>query len=101
MTTNNQSLKDSGESANENVDNNKSSDGSVQTCHELTWIDIEVVGDDDQPIPNVRYKVFKPDGTLLGQGRVDENGCGGFERIEEGTYTVTFPDLDEESWEKA
>jgi len=77
-------------------------DGTTQSCgNTTTWIDIKLVGEDDEPIPNVRFQVFRPDNTLLGQGRLDHNGYGGFERIDDGAYEVCFPDLDEDAWEPA
>lgn len=78
-----------------------SAHGAVQACRSSTWIDIVLVGEDDEPIPNERFEVYRPDGTLLGQGRLDENGCGGFEDIEDGQYEVCFPELDDSAWERA
>lgn len=95
------SLESSNASAEKNFGND-TADGSTKACPtENTWIDIEMVGEDDKPIPHLRFEIYRPDGTLLGKGRLDENGCGGFERIEEGDYEVCFPDLDEEAWESA
>ncbi len=77
----------------------RSVDGSTGRCgNVLEWIDIQMVGDDDAPVPNLRFQVFRPDGTLLGEGRLDDDGCGGFERIEDGDYEVCFPDLDQDAW---
>jgi len=76
-------------------------DGTTVTCADTTWIDIELVGDDEKPVPHARFQIFRPDRTLLGEGRLDENGCGGFERIDDGEYEVCFPDLDREAWEPA
>lgn len=96
-----QALAQSGESAEQDF-GRESADGSIQACEtEATWIDIELVGEDDEPIPNVRFEVFKPDGTLLGKGRLDENGCGGFQNIDQGDYEVCFPELDQDAWEPA
>ena len=100
MTDETHALRDSGQAADQ-LDNSQSADGATASCAALTWIDIELVGEDGQPIPNVRFEVWKPDGTLLGRGRLDDAGCGGFEKIDDGTYQVCFPDLDEEAWEPA
>jgi len=78
-----------------------STQGAVQRCRSATWIDIVLVGEDDEPIPGERFEVYRPDGTLLGEGTLDESGCGGFENIEDGQYEVCFPDLDRATWERA
>ena len=65
----------------------------------LTWIEIELVGEDDKPIPGEAYKITLPDGRVTG-GTLDEKGFARVEGIEPGTCKVTFPDLDKEAWEK-
>lgn len=65
---------------------------------ELTWITIELVGEDDKPIPGERYRIELPDGSVE-EGRLDGLGLARVRGIEEpGTCVVTFPDLDEEAW---
>ena len=64
------------------------------------WIEIELVGEDDKPIPGERYVIKKPDGTPVASGWLDEDGYAYKGRLESGTYLVSFPDLDEEAWEK-
>lgn len=65
---------------------------------ELTWITIELVGEDDKPIPGERYRIELPDGTVR-EGRLDGSGLARVRGIEEpGQCVVTFPDLDEEAW---
>ena len=64
-----------------------------------SWIEIELVGEDDKPIPGIRYRVTLPDETVA-EGSLDEKGFARVESFEPGPCKVTFPDLDEEAWEK-
>jgi hypothetical protein len=64
---------------------------------ERTWITIELVGEDDQPIPGARYRIELPDGSAQ-EGRLDSKGLARLRGIEPGKCVVTFPDLDREAW---
>lgn len=65
-----------------------------------SWIEIEMVGEDDKPIPGEKYKIALPDDTVA-QGTLDEKGFARIEGIAEpGTCKVTFPDIDKEAWGK-
>ncbi|WP_022665693.1 hypothetical protein [Desulfospira joergensenii] len=66
---------------------------------EKSWIEIEMVGEDDKPIPGEKYKITLPDDTVA-QGTLDEKGFARIEGVEPGTCKVSFPDLDKEAWEK-
>ena len=63
------------------------------------WIEIELVGEDDRPIPGARYRITLPDGETVDEGTLDSNGWARVEGIDEGTCKVSFPDLDAEAWE--
>ena len=63
-----------------------------------TWITIELIGEDDQPISGERYRVELPDGSVR-EGSLDQHGLARFFEIEPGSCVVTFPDLDQEAWE--
>lgn len=65
---------------------------------ELTWIEIQLLGEDDQPIPGERYRITLPDRTVR-EGTLDGQGLARVEGIEPGECEVTFPQLDEEAWE--
>ena len=65
-----------------------------------SWIEIELVDEDDNPVPGERYRVELPDGSIA-EGSLDENGFKRIEGIEPGSCKVSFPNLDEEAWEKA
>lgn len=64
-----------------------------------SWIEIELVGEDDKPIPGEKYKIKLPDGSVA-EGTLDEKGFAREESFEKGNCKVTFPDLDKEAWEK-
>ena len=65
-----------------------------------SWIEIELVDEDDKPIPGEKYKITMPDGSAK-TGTLDENGFARVEGIDPGTCNVTFPNLDKDAWEKA
>lgn len=64
-----------------------------------SWIEIALVGEDDEGIPGEKYKITLPDGSVA-EGTLDEKGCARVEGFEKGTCKVCFPDLDKEAWEK-
>lgn len=68
-------------------------------AEEKTWIEIEMVDEEDEPVPSEKYKVTLPDDTVA-EGTLDGNGFARIEGIEPGTCKVTFPKLDAEAWEK-
>ncbi|HEY2380035.1 MAG TPA: hypothetical protein VGK48_02525 [Terriglobia bacterium] len=65
---------------------------------EKTWIEIELVDPNGSPVPNERYKLTLPDGSVK-WGRLDGNGKARVERLQPGSCQVTFPDRDQEVWE--
>ena len=65
----------------------------------LSWIEFEMVGEDDKPIPGVRYKVTLPDDTVS-EGSLNEKGFAKIDGFEPGNCRITFPDLDGGAWEK-
>lgn len=64
-----------------------------------SWIEIELVGEDDEGIPGQKYKITLPDNSVA-EGTLDEKGFARVEGFEKGTCKVSFPDLDKEAWEK-
>jgi len=63
-----------------------------------SWIEIELVGEDNKGIPGERYRVILPDNSVA-EGTLDPDGWGRVEGFEQGTCKVCFPDLDKEAWE--
>jgi len=64
-----------------------------------SWIEIELVGEDDEPIPGERYRITLPDNSVA-SGTLDEKGFARVEGFEKGTCKICFPGLDKEAWEK-
>jgi hypothetical protein len=66
---------------------------------EKSWIEIEMVDEEDAPVPGEKYKITLPDGKVA-QGTLDSEGFARVEGIEPGTCQITFPNLDKDAWEK-
>lgn len=64
-----------------------------------SWIEIELVDEDDEPVPGEKYKVTLPDDSVA-EGTLDNNGFVHIDGIEPGTCKITFPELDKDVWEK-
>ncbi len=65
-----------------------------------SWIEIELVDEDNKSVPGENYKIILPDETLA-EGTLDEKGFARVDGIEPGTCKITFPDLDKDAWEPA
>ena len=65
-----------------------------------SWIEIELVDEEGNPVPGEAYKVTLPDGTV-DSGTLDDKGLVRIDGIEPGTCKITFPNLDKDAWEKA
>jgi hypothetical protein len=66
---------------------------------ELSWIEIELVDNENNPVPGESYKVELPDGSVA-EGTLDAKGFARLDGIPKGNCKVTFPDLDKNAWEK-
>lgn len=89
-----QAEKQEGKYASEKLKPHKKSTDDQET----SWIEIELVGEDDQPIAGEKYKVVLPDDTVA-QGTLDQNGWARIEGFEKGSCKVSFPNLDQDAWE--
>jgi hypothetical protein len=74
----------------------------VQECPlnkktEKTWIAIELIGEDDKPVPGAAYRIILVDGTTS-EGTLDSKGSARVDGIDPGTCVVTFPKLDQDAW---
>jgi len=61
-----------------------------------TWIEIELVDMEGNPVPNERYWIELPDGRVH-EGRLDAEGRAYFGELDPGECNVRFPDLDGEA----
>lgn len=66
-----------------------------------SWIEIELVDEQQQPVPGEKYRVTLPDGRTVAEGTLDEKGFARLEGIDPGTCKITFPELDREAWKRA
>jgi type VI secretion system secreted protein VgrG len=62
-----------------------------------SWIEIELVDEEDQPVPGERYEITLPDGSVA-KGTLDQNGFARVDRTVPGTCPITFPNLDKDAW---
>lgn len=67
---------------------------------ETSWIEIELVDEEDNPVPGEKYEIELPDGSVA-SGTLDGDGFARVEGFEPGQCKVCFPNLDEEAWENA
>jgi len=65
-----------------------------------SWIEIELVDEEDNPVPGERYRITLPDGETLAEGTLDQKGFARVEGIDPGTCKITFPSLDKDAWQK-
>lgn len=66
----------------------------------LTWIEVQLVGEDEMPIAGERYRLTLSSGRVL-EGTLDAAGSVRFEQMTPGTFDLTFPRLDREAWSRA
>lgn len=62
-----------------------------------SWVEIQLVGEDDSPIPGEKYVLRLP-GDKLVEGTLDAQGKARVEGIPPGQCQVAFPDLDKTAW---
>jgi hypothetical protein len=65
-----------------------------------SWIEIELVDQDSQPVPGERYVVKLPDGTLR-EGRLNDRGFAREDGFDPGMCSVGFPGLAPQEWKRA
>lgn len=68
--------------------------------NKTSWIEIQLVDEEDNPVPGEVYRIILPDGQTVAEGTLDENGFARVNGIDPGTCQITFPDLDQEAWER-
>ena len=62
-----------------------------------TWIEVQLIGEDDQPIGGETYAITLPGGTVI-TGTLDDHGLARVDGIPAGTCLVAFPNLDKDAW---
>ena len=63
-----------------------------------SWIEIELLDEQGNPVAGERYRVTLPDGKTIAEGTTDENGFARVSNIDPGSCKITFPNLDREAW---
>jgi hypothetical protein len=89
----------SGKYGSEKVKPFKPAEEKEEEKEELSWIEIELKDEEDNPVPGEKYKVTLPDGSVA-EGTLDAKGFARLDGIPKGNCKVTFPDIDKEAWEK-
>jgi type VI secretion system secreted protein VgrG len=64
-----------------------------------SWVEIELVDEEGQPVPDELYELTYPDGTTR-RGKLDRNGLAHIGLREQMDIQVTFPHFDAEAWER-
>ncbi|MEZ6234612.1 MAG: hypothetical protein R3B68_10520 [Phycisphaerales bacterium] len=67
---------------------------------ETTWIEVEMVDEDDQPVTGQLVEITVPDGRVY-KSSTDHKGKVRVEGFETGDCTISFVALDEAAWEEA
>jgi len=76
------------------------SDDDAKEEEKKSWIEIELVDEEEQPVPGEKYEITLPDKTVA-KGTLDAKGFVRVDGIDPGTCKVTFPELDKDAWSKA
>ena len=64
-----------------------------------SWIELELVDEEDQPVTGMSYRITLPDDTLA-EGTLDDKGFARVDGIDPGTCKITFLNLDKDAWER-
>lgn len=65
-----------------------------------TWIEIELIDDNGDPVPGEAFRIVLPDGRVV-RGHLDSDGRARFGNIDPGTCEVSFPGIDAPEWDAA
>lgn len=63
-----------------------------------TWIEVQLIGENDQPIGGEAYAITLPGGKVI-TGTLDGDGLARIDGIPAGVCQVSFPNLDQDAWE--
>lgn len=63
----------------------------------LTWIEIELLGEDNSPVAGASYRITLPNAEIR-EGQLDGSGRARIEGIPAGQCEVRFPELDRDAW---
>jgi type VI secretion system secreted protein VgrG len=86
-----------GKYGSEKVKSHKPPQTAEEKKQKTSWIEIEMVDEESQPVPGMAYRITLPDGSVAG-GTLDDKGFARVDGIESGTCKITFPELDRDAW---
>ncbi len=95
-----QQKKESGKYGETPTKAHKAPETEEEDEEKTSWIEIELVDEEDEPVPSEKYEIKLPDDSVA-KGTLDGDGFARVEGIEPGTCEITFPNLDKDAWEKA
>jgi hypothetical protein len=61
------------------------------------WVGIQLIDEDGDPVPNAKFKVTLPDGSIK-KGSLDDQGMARFGGIDPGQCQISFPEIDAKEW---
>jgi hypothetical protein len=71
---------------------------NVQPCDKnKTWIAIQLLDEDQNPVPGARYRITLPDQSIQ-TGTLDDQGTARVDGINPGQCEITFPEIDGSEW---
>jgi hypothetical protein len=76
------------------------SNQGLDASSQLTWIDIQLVDEDDRPVPGEKYQLKLTDGSTR-EGSLDSEGRIRVTGIPPGSCEVCFPEFDGGEWHAA
>ncbi|KAF0812069.1 hypothetical protein IGB42_03346 [Andreprevotia sp. IGB-42] len=62
-----------------------------------TWIEIQLLGEDDKPIPGEKYEITLSNGLVL-SGYLNAEGLARVDGLDPDTCQISFPELDKDAW---
>ena len=89
-------LSDSGSAADKGFAEKPPSQ-TVKECGDKTWVTIELLNEDGNPVGGEAYILELPDGTVM-EGNLDESGKAGVNNIDPGQCKICFPRFDGRVW---
>lgn len=69
----------------------------VTSRKKTTWIEIELIDENNKPVPEEQYRIEMPDGSIE-DGFLDAQGRAYIDGLEPGTCKVSFPKIDGNEW---
>jgi len=64
-----------------------------------TWVEIELLDDQGNPVGGARYSIELPDGSVH-NGTLDSQGVARYDGIIPGACSINFPDYDGKDWHR-